>query len=405
MRAEFNNSIRLLTLTTAPETIGGFFQKQLALLAENGFAIHAASSPGPGLSAFERIPGVTVHGIPMERAPHVTRDLVSLSRIYRLILKVRPDIVHAHTPKAGLLAMAAGWAARVPIRLYTIHGLPLLTRTGFWRKIIENAERASCSLATAVYVVSPSVQNVALQLGLCNPGKIATLGYGSCAGVDLERFDPAAVEPAKADAVRQQFDIPANAKLLTFFGRLAKDKGIPMLAEAWATLAREYPDLYLLLAGAPDQTDPVADSVMQPLLTHERVRHSNGWIKETPAVYATTTICVLPTLREGLSQVALESAAMGVPLVGTRVPGMVDPVVDGVTGLLVPSGDTAAFIEAIRRVLEDAEFRRSASKAAREHVTSRFSDQRVNQMWLEEYRRLATQLQGSGYPSGVESET
>lgn len=97
-----------MVMTTASETIGAFFEKQLGVLAECGFAVHAVSSPGAGLDKLKRVMGVSTHGIPIERRPHPVRDLVSLCKIFRLIRRLRPHIVHAHTPKAGLTRNGGG---------------------------------------------------------------------------------------------------------------------------------------------------------------------------------------------------------------------------------------------------------------------------------------------------------
>ena len=127
--------LRVLVITTIAQTIAAFFEKQLRILAEEGFEVHAVSSPGPALDNLAVGSSVIRHGIAMERKPDPLRDLKSLWNLLRLMRKVRPHIVHAHTPKAGLLGMLAARLAGVPVRLYTVHGLPLATRTGLRRRI------------------------------------------------------------------------------------------------------------------------------------------------------------------------------------------------------------------------------------------------------------------------------
>ena len=109
--------MRLVIVTTAHETLGAFFAGQAAFLASQGFEVHAVSSPGAGLDKLGRIPGVATHAIAMRRPPHPLGDLVSLIALGTLMLRLRPRIVHAHTPKAGLLGMLAAALARVPVRL------------------------------------------------------------------------------------------------------------------------------------------------------------------------------------------------------------------------------------------------------------------------------------------------
>ena len=109
-----------------------------------------------------------------------------------------------------------------------------------------------------------------------------------------------------------------------------------------------------------------------------------------PPVYAASDIAVLPTFREGLSQVALECGAMEVPVVGTRIPGMVDPVTEGVTGLLVPAGESRPFAAAVRRLLNDESLRQQFGAAGRRSVSARFSEDRVNRLFLAEYQDLSS---------------
>jgi glycosyltransferase involved in cell wall biosynthesis len=377
-----------MVMTTVHETMGTFFARQIHLLAENGFHVHAVCSAGASLDKLKHVAGVTTHAVPMQRRPDPPSDAVSLMRLVRLIRRIRPDIVHAHTPKAGLLGMAAARAAGVPVRLYTIHGLPMLTRRGKWRRVLELAERASCALSTQTYSVSPSLQELVAEMHLCPAEKLSTLGHGSCSGIDLECFDPSTDWTERASALRRAYGIPEAVLLLTFVGRIARDKGIAILASAWPELAREFPYLHLLLAGSEDACDPVPAPILQGLREQERVHFTDCWVADVPAIYAATTITVLPTFREGLSQVALEAGAMGVPIVSTCVSGVVNSVQDGVTGLLVPAGETAPLVTAVRRLINDPALRTALGDAAREYIRTRFSEQRVNQLWISEYRKL-----------------
>ncbi len=387
MRSAAATPLRLMVITTVPETLAVFFPSQLRSLAQEGFEVHAVSSPGLDLAEIGKIPGVTVHAIPMERKPHPAHDLVSLFRLFALMRKLRPHIVHAHTPKAGLLGMAAARATCVPVRLYTVHGLPLLTRTGKWRKVLEAAERASAALASRTYSVSASVRELVVDLKLCPASKIDLLGDGSCAGVNLTRFNPATLR-SSGSAFREKLGIPSGALLLSFVGRVARDKGIEVLAEAWPVIAHQFPNIHLLLAGPLDHTDPVSEAALTGLRTHARVHMLGAQAPEaTASIYSATDIFVLPTFREGLSQVALEAGAMGVPIVSCRVSGL-DAVQDGVTGLLVPPRDPISLAQAIAKLAANPKFRETVGRAAMSHIQARYSEQRVNQLWMDEYRKL-----------------
>ena len=381
---------RILVLTTVPQTMVAFFPRQLRSLAEAGFDVHAVSSPGEELDRLGRECGITTHGVPMERQVSLRKDAISLWHLVRLMRRMRPQVVHAHTPKAGLLGMLAATIARVPTRLYTVHGLPLLTRVGLWRRVLEAAERTSTALSTRTYCVSPSLQREVVALKLCPAHKVSTLGAGSCSGIDLDRFQPS----TGRTAARTALGIPADATAVTFIGRLAKDKGIGVLADAWPEVTRRHPNMRLLLAGEEDGTDPVAPAALAQLRQDPTV-HMIGSIRSTeiPALYSATDICVLPTFREGLSQVALEAGAMGVPIVSSLVPGLVDSVVNGVTGMLIAPREPVLLADAILKLAADPALRREMGQAGMRHVRTNFSDQHLNSLWMAEYQRLASSLE------------
>ncbi|MEP7353096.1 MAG: glycosyltransferase family 4 protein [Acidobacteriota bacterium] len=389
-------ALRLMAITTVDATMGTFFEQQLRDLAAEGFEIHAVSSPGPRLDRIamrsnQAGGSITTHAVPMERQPNPTRDLVSLWNLYRLMRKVRPHVVHVHTPKAGLLGSIAARLCGVKIRMYTIHGLPLETRQGLWRTVLEGFERTTCRLSTRVYAVSPSLEKVARDLRLCSSNKLSTLGDGSCSGIDLKRFDSRSIRPeagrrGAGDRLRSELGIPSDATVICFVGRIVRDKGIEVLADAWRSLEVHFPELRLILCGPEETADAASETSKKFLYGHPRVRKIERKGDEMPAVYAASDLCVLPTYREGLPQVALEAGAMGLPVVGTKVTGVVDAVEHGTTGMLVAAGNAAELAEALAQLVSDEGLRRTMGTAAREYVSSRFSSTRVNQLWVNEYR-------------------
>jgi lipopolysaccharide/colanic/teichoic acid biosynthesis glycosyltransferase len=380
--------VRILRITTSPLALWSFFRNMTGFLAEHGFETLAVSSPGQKLDEFHAWAGVPVQAVEMKRQISPFSDLPALWRLWRIVRRHRPDIVHAHTPKAGLLGMLAAWLALVKVRVYTIHGLPLLTRTGWQFHVLRLAEALACRLATSVNCVSESVRQVVLDLGICPPAKVRTLGYGSCSGVNLQRFDPAACGPEDRARVRAQYGIPEDAQLLGFIGRIVRDKGIRELAAAWQGLRVEFPNLHLLCCGEFEPQDPVPAEVRECLQNDPRVHFTDGFVADMPPVYAALDVCVLPTYREGLPTVALECGAMQVPLVATRVPGCTDAVRDGVTGLLVEAQSADALSRAIARLLRDPRLAKEMGQAAREFVQAKFSEEIVFGNVLEEYQRL-----------------
>jgi len=377
----------VLHVTTVPVTLR-FVAGHVAHAQRRGFEIHALSSPGEALGDYGREMRIEVHAARMPRRITPLVDLVALWRIVRVMRRVRPAIVDGHTPKGGLLAMVAAALCRVPVRIYHQHGLPLMTATGLKRRILRWSERVACRLAHQVICVSGSVREVIIAEGLCPPEKIKVLGHGSIDGVDADRtFDPARVGAEAERDVRARYRIPEGAPVIGFVGRIVRDKGVSELAQSWRALRVEWPSLHLLLAGPFESQDPIPADVEAELRGDPRV-HLAGMVHDMPSIYRTLDVLVLPTYREGFPASLLEAAAMELPVIATRIPGCVDAVRDGETGLLVPVRDAEALTAAIRVYLADPELRRRHGARGRERARREFDPGMLREALSQEYMRL-----------------
>jgi len=378
--------VRLVHVTTVPKSLG-FLTGQVGFMKARGFAVTAISSPDDDLTSFAKREAVPVYAVPMARRITPARDLIALWQLARVFRRVRPDIVHAATPKGGLLGILAASITRVPVRVYHIRGLPMMTATGTRRLLLRWSERVACAVASQVLCVSRSVRDVAVREHLCPPEKIKVLAGGSGNGVDSTgRFDPDRVADRRA-IVRRELAIDSDAVVLGFVGRVVRDKGIVELLAAWRTLREAYPSLHLVIAGELEDEDRVPDHVRQALATDHRVHLLGRW-RDTPALYAALDVVVLPTYREGFPNVPLEASAMRLPVVATCIPGCIDAVVDGVTGTLVPARDATALAAAIRRYVDDPALRIAHGNAGRERVVRDFAQEVIWEALYAEYVRL-----------------
>lgn len=369
----------LFHVVTVPISLS-FLKRQAGYIGSAGFDVCVISSPGPELERFAKREGVSFHAIPMTRVISPFRDLVSVIRLARFFRARRPDIVHAHTPKAGLLAIVAAFLTGVPCRIFHIHGHPHSTARGLARTILKLSTRIPAALATRVLCVSASSLDVAVAEGLCVPDKISVVAGGSSNGVDAEqRFSPDGLLPD------DKFKPNGGDLVIGFAGRLVCDKGIRELHAAWRRIRAEFPNTRLLIAGAPEQRDAVPGELLNSFRSDERVRFL-GWTNDMPAFYSAIDVLALPSYREGLPTVVLEAAAMQVPAVAARSVGCVDAVVDGVTGLLVEPGDSYGLAGALRAYLTDPELRVRHGHAARERVLRDFRPEDVWRATLAEYQ-------------------
>jgi glycosyltransferase involved in cell wall biosynthesis len=375
-------------MATAAMSVWALLRPVIMHMSSRGFDVHVISAPGRGLERLRALPGVTVHPIPLRRRINLFWDLVSLLRLCLTFLQLRPDIVHANTPKAGLLGMTAAFVTRIKVRVLTINGLPSMTETGWRRSLLTASDRLACFLATRVLTVSQSLRGAITKGRLCPPRKVVTLGFGSSHGIDVRRFNLDSVEPAHRAEVRRQYAIPQHSVLIGYVGRLVRDKGVEDLAAAWSIVRRKSKDLHLLLCGDFEADDAVRTEVRAALLRDERVHVTAGFVDDMPPMYSAMDICVLPTYREGLPNVCLEASAMRIPVIATCIPGCVDAVEDEVTGLLVRPRDPESLASALLRLAIDPDLRRHLGEAGRQFVETRFSEDTVCELLFSEYIRL-----------------
>ena len=384
--SEGNAGTRLLHVTTVPLTLR-FLRGQLRELRGSRFEPHVASAPGDAgeLEDFATREAVPAHAVPMTRTVSPVADVGSLWSLWSTVRRVSPTIVHAHTPKAGLLSMLAASSTATPIRVYHMRGLPLRTASGATKLVLRWSEKISCALAHRVFCVSHSLREIALEENLCPPGKLKVLGSGSGQGVDaLDHFRPSRLSAQEKARVRAGIGIPAESPVVGFVGRLVGDKGVAVLAHAWQGLRQEFPDAHLVLVGPEEVRDPVAPEILNALRNDDRV-HVLGFVEDPAPLYAIMDVVALPTEREGFPNVPLEAGAMEIPVVASRVTGCVDAVMDRRTGRLVAPGDADALRSALAEYVRDPALRAAHGSASRARILEDFEAGVVTKRIHERY--------------------
>lgn len=369
---------------------------QIRYMRDKGFDVHVVSGPGAELDFLAR-EGIPIHPIKLTRGLSPLGDLRALVSLCRLFVRLKPIIVHGSTAKGGPLSMIAAALAKTPVRIYTLRGLIIQLGSGAMNKIFRALEWLACRCASQVLAVSRSVADIMIREKLCRPNNIKVLGNGSSMGVDAEnRFNPNLGAKADIDGLRKQLGIPVDAIVLGFVGRIVKDKGVVELAAAWRQLRLEYQNVFLLIIGPAEPQDPVPTEILQELRTDRRIIIVDFVRNEDmPKYYRIMDLVILPTYREGFPNVALEAAAMELPVLATSVTGCVDAVVDGATGTLAPARDSLALAHAIRVYINDEAKRKSHGKAGRQRVLSDF---RPEMLWEAQYREYVRVLGEKGLP-------
>lgn len=356
-------------------------------MVEAGFDLTLVSSPGSQLEEVARESGARCHAIRMPREISPGGDIRALRALAGYLRQERFDLVHSSTPKAGLLVALAGAAARTPLRLHTYTGQPWVELRGPKRWAAKNADRAVGRLDTHLYCDSESQRRFLVSHRIVPEGRIRVLGAGSISGVDLRRFDPDARQ-FEGQHLRDSMGIGPDAIVVAFVGRVTRDKGIRELIAAFSRLAGETAQLHLLLVGPQEpERDPLPPETQREIAANPHI-HAVGFTGAPERYLAAADLFCLPSYREGFGSVAIEAGAMRLPSVVTSVTGLVDAIVDGQTGLVVPPKDTAALGQALRQLIADPVLRRRMGAASRARAVSHFDADVVNGLVVGEYRRL-----------------
>jgi len=347
---------------------------QVTFLREAGFDVHLVTGHGEPAGSLATAEGATHHPIDIARDLAPARDLRALAAMTGLLRRLRPDLIDGSTPKAGLLAMVAAAAVRVPGRVHTLRGLRFETVTGVRRRLLWAGHRVTCDLAHRVICVGPGLRARAVELGVVAPGRAVVLGPGSGNGVDLTYFAAGAEADAEGATLRAACAIPTGAPVVAFVGRLARDKGLATLAASWPDLRAR--GAHLVIAGADDPTDPV-EAEARAALAGDATVHMLGERPSVRAVYALATVVVLPSYREGFANVLLEAAAMSRPAVASDIAGCRDVIADQVSGALVAPRAPAALAAVVAGYLADPARCARHGAAGRARVERDFSQAQV----------------------------
>jgi len=388
---------KLVRITTVPISMNILLKGQLAFMNRHFEVIGVTGQDEKHFKEAGEREGIRMVGISMQRAISPVKDLISLYKLYSFMRKEKPAIVHTHTPKAGLLGMAAAWMARVPVRLHTVAGLPLVETSGFKRKLLSFIEKVTYKMAHEIYPNSYGLEEIILKEKFCRKDKMKVIANGSSNGINTTHFSTDFIDGNKQEyreKFRADLGIKPNDVVYSFVGRLSSEKGIAELVNAFLKLQKQPggENSKLLLVGPMEKDTGV---LSQDVLTA---------IDETPEILAVgrhddirpylfaSDVFVFPSYREGFPNVVLQAGALGLPCIVSNINGSNEIITHNQNGLIVPVKNTEQLFEAMQLLLNDMPLRDRLASAARETVVSRFKNDIVWEAILQEYKKHLKQV-------------
>lgn len=305
------------------------------------------------------------------------QDARAVMRLAQLFRRLRPDIVHTHTSKAGFVGRMAARLARVPTIIHTPHGHIYAPGSeiagvpdGFRRRCFLAAERVAARWTDCLTTLTDAEREESIALGLCTRERSRTINNGVAS-------DFASVDPAERARVREELGIPQSIPVAMSVGRLDSVKGHVYFVDAAAIVAKDVPDAVCVLVGSGSEEEVLRRRAAE-LRLGERLIFL-GRRTDVGRLLCAADVFVLPSLYEGFGLAAAEAMAAGLPVVGTRVGGLPEVVVDGETGFLVPPKSAEALAVPVVRLMRDVSLRSKLGEAGRRRFRLLFTAQRMVQ--------------------------
>ena len=378
---------KLVRITTVPVSMMVLLKGQLKFMKQNGFDVTMISNEGPEVEQLKVQENCPHIAITLTRKITPFTDLISLIKLTLLLRKIKPDIVHTHTPKAGLIGMWAAKLAGVTIRLHTIAGLPWVESRGMIRRLLIAVEKLTAFAATNVFPNSFVQRDFLLQNEIAK-NKMKVIGNGSSNGIDTDYFSTNLDIENQAKAIRIRERIHEEACVWIFVGRIVRDKGITELIDAFLEIQIQFPEDRLLLLGDQEpHLDPLDEKYVQLLTSHHAII-SCGFQKDIRPYLAASQVLVFPSYREGFPNVPMQAGAMGCALILSDINGCNEIVNHGKDGWLVSVKNVSALTAAMMEARNNPIKTRLFAETIKEKIVTGYAQSYLWNCMLQEYQQL-----------------
>lgn len=308
------------------------------------------------------------------------KDIIGLWRLRRYLIAHPYDIVHTHTSKAGFVGRAAAWMARIPAIVHTVHGFAFHEESSRAAlRVYSFLERRAAHWCHRLVTVSRFHRQWALELGIGYPGQVVAIPNG----IPATRV----AQSRSSEAVRAELGIAPETVMVMAPGRLAPQKGLEYLVEAFELLVRRgRRNAVLVIVGDGVLREPLQQKCRE-LGIDERVVFT-GYRADIGDIVSASDYIALPSLREGLSIALLEAMAAGKPIVTTSIGSNLEATDNGRVASIVPPKDAVALADSIEHLLQNPDVAAGLGRAARERFDACYTERRMLDAYVSLYHEL-----------------
>ncbi|QNT78123.1 glycosyltransferase family 4 protein [Entomobacter blattae] len=359
--------MKILEIANVDFSLKQFVLPLMKQLRQQGCEVIGASADGPLLSDLRK-EGFKVVALPLSRSYSPWRNIQAFMALVQLMRKEKPDIVHAHMPISGILARWAAKLTGVPVIAYTGHGF-LFNQPGpcFRRALSFVLEWLTGKITDIYFTVSSEEAEQARRFYIHRH----TRAIGN--GRDPHCFHPDIF--ARRD-IRKQLQVKDDDVVVVMVSRLVRHKGYPELFAAM----QHVPEALLWIVGEKlpsDHGEDLTEVFVDAEKTLGKRLRLLGYRNDVPAVLAAADIFVLPSLFEGLPMSVIEAMLTGLPVVASDIKGCRQLVKNGVTGLLVPPGDSAGLANALNELVQSSQKRNTMGLAGLKEAFMRYNEKNI----------------------------
>ena len=381
-----NNKEIILKITTVSISLDGILKGQLAYLNRKFCVVGLAGGNKLVLNSIKERENVVTHHINFGRRVFRPLDILGFLQLLLFIVKYRPRIVHSYTPKAGLISMCVAKLMRVPIRIHTVTGMPVMLKRGLFKRVLLFAEYLTYKFATEIQPNSHGLKDYILQHKLCSESKIEIIGNGSSNGIDLNFWNPEEVTSDSLMKVKKLLKHDSNDFTFIFIGRVTRDKGVELLIEAFSLFTEE--SVRLLIIGPMEtELDPLDSKCLDIMHLDERIYFSNCFIKDVRPYLLLSNCLVLPSYREGFPNVVLQAGALGKPSIVSNINGSNEIISENFNGYIHTSGNVLELYRCMRLAYKNKLTLNSLGLNARLNIEEKYSN---DILWSELEKRYLT---------------
>ena len=318
----------------------------------------------------------------MRRELNPVLDAMALVQLVRLLRRDRPQIVHTHSSKAGILGRAAARIVRTPAVVHTIHGLPFRAydRSPL-RRVLLSAERAAATWTDKIISVADAMTQQALAAGGGAPGLYTTI----YSGMEVATFGE---RPGVRERVRRELGIPLDAQVVGKVSRLFAMKGHQYLVEAAPRIVQASPNAWFMLVGDGSWRGKIEAQVRRVGLGDRFVFTGLVDPSRVPDMILAMDVLVHASLREGLARVLPQALLSERPVVSYDIDGAPEVVIDRETGRLVPPASVAELADAVIELLADPARAKQMARRGRDLCLDLFPVERMVRDIDEVYQEL-----------------